>query len=171
MVLTSDASGGWECGAWWENRWFQLQWLGLGESASYGITAKELLPIVVAVASWGKAWQGKAVLARCDNMAVVAIVNNGSSKEAEAMHLRRCLSFLEAKWAIHLWAEHVRGVDNEVADLLSIHRLDHAFCLRPQMERRPEALDEEVLQVVVRERQAGRNPDWMKLWRSSSGRV
>ena len=88
VVLTSDASGSWGCGAWWETRWFQLQWLGLGESASYGITAKELLPIVVAVASWGKAWQGKAVLARCDNMAVVAIVNSGSSREAEAMHLR-----------------------------------------------------------------------------------
>ena len=166
VVLTSDASGGWGCGAWWENRWFQLQWLGLGESASYGIRAKELLPIVVAMASWGK-----AVLARCDNMAVVAIVNNGSSKEAEAMHLRWCLSFLEAKWAIHLWAEHVRGVDNEVADLLSRNRLDHAFCLHPQMERTPEALDEEVLQVVVREQQAGKNMDWMRLWRSSSGRV
>ena len=167
---TSDASGAWGCGAWWETRWFQLQWLGLGESASYGITAKELLPIVVAVASWGKAWQGKAVLARCDNMAVVAIVNSGSSREAEAMHLRRCLAFLEAKWAIQLWAEHGRGVDNEVADSLSRNRLDQVFCWRPQMEQRPEAVDEEVLQVVVRERQAGRNPDWIRLWRSSSGR-
>ncbi len=34
----------------------------------------------------------KVVLARCDNMAVVTIV------EAEAMHLRICLVFLEAKW-------------------------------------------------------------------------
>ena len=126
-MLTSDASGAWGCGAWWETRWFQLQWLGLGESASYGITAKVLLPIVVVVASWGKAWQGKAVLARCDNMAVVAIVNSGSSREAEAMHLRRCLAFLEAKRAIQLWAEHVRGVDNEVADSLSRNRLDQVF--------------------------------------------
>ena len=165
VVLTSDASGGWGCGAWWGNRWFQLQWLGLGESASYGITAKELLPIVVAVASWGKAWQGKAVLARCDNMAVVAIVNNGSSKEAEAMHLRRCLSFLEAKWAIHLWAEHVRGVDNEVADLLSRNRLDHAFCLHPQMERRPEALDEEVLQGAAGRQKSGLDETVEELFR------
>ena len=61
VVLTSDASGSWGCGAWWESRWFQLQWQGLGETANYGITAKELLPIVVAVACWGKEWQGKAV--------------------------------------------------------------------------------------------------------------
>ena len=80
------------------------------------------------------------------------------------MHLRRCL---EAKWAIQLWAEHV---DNEVADSLSRNRLDQVFCWHPQMEQRPEAVDKEVLQVVVRERQAGRNPDWIRLWRSSSGR-
>jgi len=91
VVLTSDASGSWGCGTWWETRWFHMQWQGLGESADYGITAKEFLPIVVAVAHLGKAWQGKAVLARCDYMAVVAIVNKGTSKEAEAMHLRRCL--------------------------------------------------------------------------------
>ena len=97
VVLTLDTSGSWGCGAWWETKWFQLQWQGLDESATYGITAKELLQIVVAVASWGKAWQDKAVLARCDNMAVVAVSNSGSSREAEAMYLRRSLAFLEAK--------------------------------------------------------------------------
>lgn len=168
VILTSDASGGWGCGAWWETKWFQLQWQGLGESATYGITAKELLPIVVAVAIWGKAWQGKVVVARCDNMAVVAIVNSGTSKEAKAMHLRRCLAFLEAKWAIQLWAEHVRGVDNEIADALSRNRLDVVFDLCPQMMQDPELVSEEILQVVVRERQAGRDPDWKNLWKISS---
>ena len=100
VVLTSDASGSWGCSAWLESRWFQLQWQGLGETANYEIMVKELLPIVVAVACWGKEWQGKAVVAWCDNMAVVAIVNSWSSRKAEAMHLRRCLAFLEAKWAI-----------------------------------------------------------------------
>ncbi len=32
-------------------------------------------------------------------------------KVPEAMHLRRCLAFLEAKWGIQLWAEHVKGED------------------------------------------------------------
>ena len=67
-------------------------------------------------------------------MAVVAIVNLESSREVEAMHLRRCLAFLEAKWAIQLWAEHVRGVDNEVADSLSRNRLDQVFCWCPQRQ-------------------------------------
>ena len=53
--------------------------------------------------------------------------------------------------ATQLWAEHVRGVENEVADS-SRDRLDLVFCLCPQMEWRPEPVDEEVLQVVVRQR-------------------
>ena len=87
VVLTSDASGSWGCGVYWETRWFQLQWQGLGESANYGITVKELLPIVTAVAIWGRAWQGKTVVARCDNMAVVAIVNSGRSKMDKTLYL------------------------------------------------------------------------------------
>ena len=74
-VVTTDVSGAWGCGAWWESQWLQLRWDGLGETARYGVTAKEMLPIVVDMAVWGKAWQGQSVLARCDNMAVVAIEN------------------------------------------------------------------------------------------------
>ncbi len=168
VVLTSDASGSWGCGAWWEARWFQLQWQGLGESMEYGITAKELLPIVVAVACWGSQWQEKSVVARCDNMAVVAIVNSGSSKEPEAMHLRRCLAFLEAKWGIHLWAEHIKGEDNQVADAISRNRVDKMSMCHPQMDKRPVEVEAEVLKILVHERQAGRNPDWSRLWRSCS---
>ena len=28
IIMTSDASGRWECGAFWEQNWFQLQWPG-----------------------------------------------------------------------------------------------------------------------------------------------
>ena len=38
----------------------------------YGIMAKELLPIVVAAAVWGAEWSGKTVMAKCDNLSVVA---------------------------------------------------------------------------------------------------
>ncbi len=168
VVLTSDASGSWGCGAWWESRWFQLQWQGLGESSKYGITAKELLPIVVAVACWGGQWQEKSVVACCDNMAVVTIVNSGSSKEPEAIHLRRCLAFLEAKCGIQLWAEHIEGVDNQVADAISRNRVDQVCALNLQIADKPEEVDAEILQVLVHERRAGKKPDWTRLWRSCS---
>ncbi len=77
---------------------------------------KELLPIVMATAVWGHLWRGKTVLFHCDNMAVVATLRSGSCREPQAMHLRRCLAFMEATGEFVLLAEHVRGVDNVAAD-------------------------------------------------------
>ena len=57
------------------------------------ITVKELLPIVFGVAIWGSRWKGLTVLCRCDNAAVVSIVNSGRSRMDRVMHLMRCLSF------------------------------------------------------------------------------
>ena len=81
--VVSDASGSWGCGAVFRGQWFQLEWKGLGSTQGYGIMAKELFPIVVAAAVWGPEWAGKTVRARCDNLAVVAMVNSGSCREAE----------------------------------------------------------------------------------------
>ncbi len=58
-IVLIDALGSWGCGVWWKTKWFQLQSQGLGESAINRITVKELLPRVLAVASWGKARQAK----------------------------------------------------------------------------------------------------------------
>ena len=76
--------------------------------------------IVVATAVWGQQWQGQTVKAWCDNSAVVAIVNSGSSRNPEAMHLRRCLAFLEARWQCHTECAHIKGVNNSVANALSL---------------------------------------------------
>ena len=65
-------------------------------------------------------------MSRCDNTAVVGIVNSDSSKNPKAMHLMRCLTFLAAKMHFRVRATHIRGVDNILADALSrdnLHRL------------------------------------------------
>ena len=57
MVLTSDASGAWGCGAFWHSYWFQFQWSD--STREFHITVKELLPIVFATAVWGQHWENK----------------------------------------------------------------------------------------------------------------
>jgi len=47
----------------------------------------ELFPIVLATAVWGKHWTELNVIAHCDNMGTVAVVNSGYSKAAPVMHL------------------------------------------------------------------------------------
>ena len=73
---------------------------------------KELLPIILAAAIWGYAWKGKAVLCHCDNVAVVTIINTGTSKEPEAMALLHRLFFIAArnnlrKVADYFWTGHL----------------------------------------------------------------
>ncbi len=78
------------------------------------------------------------------------------------------LAFLKAKWGIQLWAEHIKGVDNQVADAISRNRVDQVCALNLQIADKPEEVDAEILQVLVHERRAGKNPDWRRLWRSCS---
>ena len=53
VVVTSDASGLWGCGAWCQLQWFQYQW---PEACAQHISFKELFALLVAVATWGRHW-------------------------------------------------------------------------------------------------------------------
>jgi hypothetical protein len=55
----------------------------------------ELVPIVVAAHLWGHAWSRLGVQFLCDNMAIVNVLNSGTSKSHDIMHLLRLLT-LEA---------------------------------------------------------------------------
>lgn len=119
-ILVSDASGSWGCGAFWVTCWFQLQWPAA--VSEHHITVKELILIVLATAVWGPEWSGLTVETRCDNGAVVEILNWGDSKVPEVMHLMRCLAFIIAKYQFYLFATHIKGSSNHLADTLSWNR-------------------------------------------------
>ena len=55
-TLTSDASGGWGCGAYWEYKWFQLAWDETANVSS-NIVVKDVTPVVTAAAMWGTLWK------------------------------------------------------------------------------------------------------------------
>lgn len=130
LILVSDASGSWGCGAAHENLWFQLQW---PESwASITIAPKELGPIVVAVTLWGPYWDSKCIQCLCDNAAVVAAVNKGSAKDPTLSHLLRILAFLAAVLDLCITAQQLPGVQNASADVQSHNKLQLFFSLNPQ---------------------------------------
>ncbi len=160
VVLTTDASGRWGCGAVCGNKWFQLNWERAAAAKEWSIMPKELLPIVVAAAVWGRQWRGLTILARCDNMAVVATIRSGSCKEAHAMHLRRCLAFLEASNAFILVSEHIKGEDNVVADALSRDRLSLAHSLMQEASAEAELVPLELVEGLT-----ARGAEWSEqLW-------
>ena len=119
--VTSDASGWWGCGAWFQSSWFQFQWPTGAEH--HHIAFKELLAVVMACAIWGGDWYGSQVSCRCDNQAAVQAIASRSCRDPSMMHLLRCLFFLEAHFQLEVVAAYLPGIHNSLADDLSRNRL------------------------------------------------
>ena len=90
----SDASGSWGCGAYWDEKWFNLQWPA--QFLSLNIATKELIPVVIAAVLFGSQWQGQLIQFTVDNMAVVHVLNATYSKDPHLMHLIHNLVFIAA---------------------------------------------------------------------------
>ena len=127
----SDASGSFGCGALLtQSSWFQLRWPHSWDSID--ITTKELLPVVLAAAVWGREWRHQSVCFHTDNMGVVAILQKRSARHPVALHLLRCLYFYAAFFRFDYVAHHVPGVVNVAADAISRNNLTLFSSLFPQ---------------------------------------
>ena len=98
-------------------------------SAELSIAVKELIPIVVAAAIWSSTWATAHVHCRCDNMAVMQVLNAHTAHDKHHMHLRRCLHFIEASYNFVVVVAHIPGVHNDLADDLSRDHLS-SFLLK-----------------------------------------
>ena len=90
LVVSSDPSSSHGFGALWHTEWFCSSWFFLPSRLS--IAFLELVPIVVAAHLWGRAWFRLRVQFLCDNMAIVSVLNSGTSKSPDVMHLLRLLT-------------------------------------------------------------------------------
>ena len=117
VIVVSDASGSWGCGAFCLPHWFNLQWSV--NTQTFPIAVKELFPVVIAAAIYGNQWSGKLVLFRVDNMAVVEVLKATYSRESHLMHLIRMLVFFAAHFNFWFSASHIAGSENTLADSLS----------------------------------------------------
>jgi len=162
LTLVSDASGTWGCGAYLGCDWFQLPWKSSLRDAH--ISAKELTPIVVATAIWGKAWQGHTIQVFSDNSAAVAAINNCTSTLQDSAHLLRCLAFLTAHYQCELVARHIPGQHNTLADALSRNNVTLFRMLHPQAHPRPTPLPEQLIRLLITERPDWTSQRWTELW-------
>ena len=169
LVMTSDASGSWGCGAFFGKQWFMLQWPAGMESTH--ITTKELIPIVIGAAIWGRQWSEKVILCQSDNAAVVAIINSGVSGDAEVMHLIRCLVFIAAKCNFIVTVTHVSGHSNKLADALSRNRLHDFKSYFPQAQAVPTPIPPEVVDLLILSKPDWTQQSWTRLWSSIFERV
>ena len=163
ITVTTDASGSWGCGAFWleAHQWIQCSWQGAWREVP--IHTKELLPIVLAVATWGPQWRNSRILIKCDNMAVVNIISRSTSRDHLVMHLLRTLHFISAFYGVQLIAQHIAGSDNTIADAISCNLPQVLFSHAPEAEPHPTPIPEPLWEMLVTSQ-----PDWLSsTWRTS----
>ena len=162
ITVYSDASGSWGYGAWCEPEmhWFQGAWPPWWQDRS--ITAKELLPIVLAAAVWGPQWRGRAIRYRCDNAAIVHVLHTSRSTEPLVMQLLRGLHLFAMEHAFYFSAMHIAGTDNGPADSLSRNHVALFRSQVPQASPIPDTLHPTLMQLFLAEHP----PDWLSnSWR------
>ena len=164
VVVVSDASGSWGCGAYCGTRWFQLQWPE--HMMDLSIAVKELIPIVLAVVTWGPAHRGARFCCYSDNEAAVVVVNSKNARDAHLLHLARCLCLFEAHLQLHVVARHLRGRDNCLADDLSRNRLHSFFSQDPLMMPIPSPLPLLAIDLLADPSVDWASESWIQLFRA-----
>lgn len=147
--VVADASGTWGCAAanWQTGAWFQVQWPP--SWANSNIATKELLPLVISAALWGKTWEATEVALFSDNEAVVWSLSRGSAKDQGLMQLLRCLFFFEAHFKFSHSIAHIPGRRNVVADALSRNQMLRFHANFPQAQPSPSRIPPALLAMLM----------------------
>ena len=160
----SDASGLFGCGAFdTQLGWFQFQWRD--EWTDRSIATKEMVPVVVAAALWGKSWEGRHVCFHSDNMTVVTILSKRSAKDQHLLALLRCLFFLAAFYKFQYSAQHIPGVLNTAPDALSRMPIIDFSPFVPQIPSHD--VPRAVMDLLVHQIPEWVSPAWTRQFRTS----
>lgn len=147
LQLFTDSAGSANlgCGAYFQGHWAFLQWPKPSNKSKIlsDITFLELIPIALSCFLWCKHFCGLRIKFRCDNEAVVQILNSKTSKSERVMTLVRCIVLWSMQFDFYLKAEHIMGVKNKVVD--SISRMQgHTFRrLAPEADVLPTQIPQE----------------------------
>lgn len=162
----SDASGSWGCGAFCQSQWLQHQWLPHADNLS--IAVKELVPVVLAAATWGHTWKGKIICFNSDNEAVVADLKSRYSRDPTMAHLLRCLCMYAARYTFWFWAAHIPGRLNSAADALSRNKMSCFYASVPQeMDREAVPPIEGLPGLLYQHQDTWMSPAWTRQFRAT----
>lgn len=143
IEVASDAAGSLGFGAFYKGYWFAGSWASSQQHQS--IAYKELFPVVIAAHVWGPQWCKRHVLFRSDNDAVVHMLNSRTSKVPCLMRLLRNLLFSAAQHSFSFSAQHIPGVNNQLADALSRFHWQEFHKLAPDAQTVPTPIPPQLL--------------------------
>ena len=138
LQLYTDASTTIGYGGYFGDKWFSGKWTD--ELKSLNIALLELYPICLAIKLWGFSLSNKCLQINSDNMSVVYILNNSTSKDHLIMSLLRMLVLDCMKYNIMIRSKHLSGAANICSDLLSRGQEVKAKQLFPHLRENPEQI-------------------------------
>ena len=136
LQLYTDAASTIGYGAVFKDRWFGGIWSD--KCMRMNITLLELYPIVLALETWGDLLANKCIQINTDNMGVMFILNNFTSKDDNIMKLVRLLVINCCNRNILIKAVHLPGRKNVIPDLISRKQVQKALQLNPNLKRTPD---------------------------------
>ena len=139
LKLFSDSSG-LSCAAILGSNWIKTDFPAAW--CSTNIAIKELLPIVIAVRLWCDQLRDKRILFFTDNLAIVSVINNTTSKDKMLMLLVRQLVVVCLTNNILFKAKHIPGRHNVIPDLLSRSQVAKARSLAPWLAQEQSPIPE-----------------------------
>ena len=86
---------------------------------SYTIVHLEMLNSMVALKVWGQHWSNKCIEIKCENLAVISVLQEGKARDPLLTTLARNIWLLTSIYNIQLKVSHIFGKDNKIADPLS----------------------------------------------------
>ena len=137
--MYSDALGKIGFGAICNTSWMFGQWSKalFIDRFEPSIEYLELFALMAGMLTWLHRFKNKKIILFCDNISVVHMINNTSSRCKNCMVLLRLVVLHSMKCNVRLFAKYVRSKDNGLGDALSRLDFQRFRKLGPNMERRP----------------------------------
>ena len=118
MYTDATANKNLGCGGFSETNWFACQWgEKFIEDNNPSINYLELYGVTVAIFNWIHKYSNMKITLFCDNMSVVHMINNTTSKCKNCMKLIRLIILKGMKHNVKINAKHVAGKSNRYSDL------------------------------------------------------
>lgn len=106
----------------YEGKSFEKNWLpspSLAHKLEGNINYLELIAVCVALLVWSPSLVKKHVVIQTDNMATVAFINRGTTRDCDALRWLRLVFYNSLKYDFRYSAVHCPGAQNVIADKLS----------------------------------------------------
>ena len=142
LQLVTDSAAAAGFGAVFQTHWFYGEFPTSWKREN--ITLLELYPIVAALSTWGPQMSNKRLLFLTDNMALVHIINQCTSRDPKIMRLVRQLMVKAMRCNILFRARHLPGKRNVLADALSRLQVLSFKQLAPWADRQPTPLPRDI---------------------------